>query len=49
VTGEPAGTLRLTSSLSRERLPAEFVGRWAVDTVTADGQIVGRARFEVLQ
>lgn len=47
--GDKPGTLRLTSALKMETLPAKVVGRWTVDVVTEDGQIVGRTRFEVLE
>lgn len=45
---ERAGT-RLTSRLSRDDLPAELAGKWTVDVRTQDDQIVGRARFRVIE
>lgn len=47
--GEAKGTIRLTSALKRETLPAKVAGRWTVDVMTEEGQIVGRTRFEVLE
>ncbi len=41
--------IRLSSSLSNEELPADYVGEWTVDVITADDQIVGRARFAVIE
>ncbi len=45
----PRGTLRLSSRLSASQLPERRVGPWTVDVETADGQLVGRARFEVIE
>lgn len=47
--GVTPNTIRLTSALRRASLPDKVAGRWTVDVVTEDGQIVGRARFEVLE
>ncbi|MEX1368945.1 MAG: DUF5924 family protein [Nannocystaceae bacterium] len=45
----PTGTIRLRSQLPAESLPEAPTGPWAVDVVTQDGQLVGRAQFEVMQ
>lgn len=43
----PMGTIRLRSRLEPEQLPDDPVGAWTVDVVTQDGQLVGRAEFEI--
>ena len=43
----PKGSVRLRSSLSASDLPADLVGGWTVDVETDDGQLVGRATFDV--
>ncbi|MCX4239700.1 DUF5924 family protein [Paraliomyxa miuraensis] len=45
----PTGTIRLRSQLPQDALPAEPAGAWTVDVVTQDGQLVGRAAFEITQ
>ena len=47
--GATPGTLRLTSSLRRADLPAAVAGAWTVDVLTSDDQLVGRARFVVVE
>ncbi len=47
--GADTGVRRVTSALGRDRLPEAVVGEWTVDTMTTDGQLVGRAVFEVLE
>jgi hypothetical protein len=44
----PRGAVRLRSSLSRDDLPEDLVGPWTVDVETDDGQLVGRASFDVV-
>jgi hypothetical protein len=44
----PNGVVRLRSSLSGKDLPGDLVGAWRVDVETEDGQLVGRAEFEVV-
>lgn len=43
----PMGTIRLRSQLPPEALASDPVGAWTVDVVTQDGQLVGRAQFEI--
>ena len=43
----PKGVVRLRSSLTDKDLPADLAGPWRVDVETEDGQLVGRAEFEV--
>jgi hypothetical protein len=43
----PKGLVRLRSSLSASDLPEDLVGGWTVDVETDDGQLVGRATFDV--
>jgi hypothetical protein len=43
----PRGAVRLRSSLSHDDLPEDLVGAWTVDVETDDGQLVGRASFDV--
>jgi hypothetical protein len=45
----PKGVVRLRSSLTDRDLPPDLVGPWRVDVETEDGQLVGRAEFEVVQ
>jgi hypothetical protein len=45
----PKGVVRLRSSLTDRDLPDDLVGSWRVDVETEDGQLVGRAEFEVVQ
>jgi Family of unknown function (DUF5924)/Protein of unknown function (DUF2914) len=45
----PRGVVRLRSSLTDRDLPADLVGPWRVDVETEDGQLVGRAEFDVVQ
>jgi hypothetical protein len=45
----PKGTVRLRSSLTGKDLPSDLVGPWSVDVETADGQLVGRTEFEVVE
>ncbi|MFT7581222.1 MAG: hypothetical protein ACI9MR_002896 [Myxococcota bacterium] len=40
---------RLVSTLRRDQLPDDIIGDWTVDVVTIDDQIVGRARFTVIE
>jgi len=47
--GAAPGTVRFTSALPRADLPAKVAGRWTVDVITTDDQLVGRARFEVIE
>ena len=49
VEGAPNGAVRLRSTMPHAALPASPAGRWTVDVQTADGQLVGRARFEVIE
>ena len=44
----PKGVVRLRSSLTDKDLPADLVGPWRVDVETEDGQLVGRAEFDVV-
>ncbi len=49
-SGEPPpGTVRLRSTLRSFNLPADLVGRWTIDVVTDDDQLVGRVPFEVIR
>jgi hypothetical protein len=43
----PVGTVRLRSQLPTEALASDPVGAWTVDVMTQDGQLVGRALFEI--
>ncbi|HEY6463955.1 MAG TPA: DUF5924 family protein [Polyangiaceae bacterium] len=43
----PKGVVRLRSSLTGKDLPGNLVGPWTVDVETEDGQLVGRAEFDV--
>lgn len=45
----PNQTVRLRSSLESDALPSRLAGEWSVDTVTDDGQLVGRLRFTVTE
>ncbi len=45
----PRGVVRLRSSLTGRDLPASLAGAWTVDVETDDGQLVGRAQFEVVE
>src|ERR1019366_4767032 len=45
----PKGVVRLRSSLTDKDLPADLAGSWHVDVETEDGQLVGRAEFEVVE
>jgi hypothetical protein len=45
----PKGTVRLRSSLTGKDLPRDLVGPWSVDVETEDGQLVGRAVFDVVE
>ena len=48
-TGEPpAGTVRLRSTLRSFNIPSDRAGRWSIDVVTEDDQLVGRVPFEVI-
>ena len=48
--GEPPhGTVRLRSTLRSFNLPADISGRWSIDVVTEDDQLVGRVAFEVIR
>jgi hypothetical protein len=44
----PTGVVRLQSSLNGKDLPDDLVGPWRVDVETDDGQLVGRAEFQVV-
>jgi hypothetical protein len=44
---DPPGTVRVRSELAA--VPTEKIGEWRVDVVTADGQLVGRVPFTVIQ
>jgi hypothetical protein len=44
----PRGVVRLRSSLTGKDLPSDLVGSWRVDVETEDGQLVGRAEFQVV-
>lgn len=48
ITG-PKGVVRLRSSLTGGDLPKDLVGPWTVDVETEDGQLVGRAEFDVVE
>lgn len=41
--------VRLRSTLAPERLPTSLTGPWTVNVETEDGQLVGRASFEVTE
>jgi hypothetical protein len=43
----PRGVVRLRSSLTDKDLPVDLTGSWSVDVETEDGQLVGKAEFEV--
>lgn len=43
----PKGRVRLRSMLSDRDLSGDLVGNWSVDVETEDGQLVGRAEFDV--
>ncbi len=45
----PTGTVRLRSQLGASALASDPVGHWTVDVMTQDGQLVGRAAFEITQ
>jgi hypothetical protein len=45
----PTGVVRLRSSLTENDLPKDLTGRWTVDVETEDGQLVGRAEFDVVE
>lgn len=45
----PDGAIRLRSFLRGAELPAEKTGAWSVDVETEDGQLVGRAVFQVTE
>ena len=45
----PAGTVRLSSTLSAANLPPDLTGDWSIDVVTADDQLVGRVAFAVVR
>lgn len=45
----PTGTIRLRSQLEPDTLPEDPAGAWTVDVVTQDGQLVGRAGFEITE
>jgi hypothetical protein len=45
----PKGVVRLRSSLTDKDLPSDLAGAWRVDVETEDGQLVGRAEFEVVE
>ncbi len=44
----PKGIVRLRSTLQKKDLPANLAGSWSVDVETDDGQLVGRATFQVV-
>ncbi len=44
----PERVVRLRSALYGKKLPSSLVGRWSVDVETEDGQLVGRAYFDVV-
>jgi hypothetical protein len=46
---DPTGTVRLRSQLDPKALAHDPVGQWTVDVMTQDGQLVGRAAFEITQ
>jgi hypothetical protein len=43
----PHHTIRLQSQVKRDALPKDLSGHWSVDVETEDGQLVGRASFNV--
>ena len=45
----PRGVVRLRSSLTDKDLPVDLTGSWSVDVETEDGQLVGKAAFEVAE
>jgi hypothetical protein len=45
----PKGVVRLRSSLTENDLPKDLTGPWSVDVETEDGQLVGRAEFDVVE
>jgi Family of unknown function (DUF5924)/Protein of unknown function (DUF2914) len=45
----PRGVVRLRSSLTDKDLPVNLTGSWSVDVETEDGQLVGKASFEVAE
>ena len=45
----PSGTVRLRSTLRSFNLPSDLAGRWSIDVVTDDDQLVGRVPFEVIR
>ncbi len=45
----PTGTIRLRSRLGADQMPDAPAGSWMVDVMTQDGQLVGRAQFEITQ
>jgi hypothetical protein len=45
----PKGVVRLRSSLTGKDLPQDLVGSWTVAVETEDGQLVGRAAFDVVE
>jgi hypothetical protein len=45
----PKGVVRLRSSLTENDLPQDLTGSWTVDVETEDGQLVGRAEFDVAE
>jgi hypothetical protein len=45
----PKGVVRLRSMLTENDLPKDLTGPWSVDVETEDGQIVGRAEFDVAE
>ena len=45
----PPGTVRLRSTLRSFNLPPDITGRWTIDVVTDDDQLVGRVPFEVIR
>jgi hypothetical protein len=45
----PKNTIRLRSRLRPEEIPRVRTGSWTVDVRTEDGQLVGRARFQVIE
>ena len=49
VTKGPVTKLRLRSALPADKIPERRTGDWSIDVETGDGQLVGRATFEVQQ
>jgi hypothetical protein len=43
----PVTKLRLRSALPADKIPVQRAGDWTIDVETGDGQLVGRATFEV--